>query len=159
MTDNLATVKYVMDTNTLIGFSIWIPVKLNKTFWDKLASSLQEGKWVLLSAVVKEIKYNEPLEEWCKKQKRKNLASELGEDDKNKAIEINNEYPMIDQATYKSTVDTYIIAYAFNHQMGVFSREIRKTDKEKLYKIPDVCRKLNVKYIKKPEDFLESIGF
>lgn len=159
MISNLVTAKYVMDTNTLIGFSVWIPINLNKKFWDDLEDALKEKKWILLDAVVGEIKYNKPLEEWCKKQKRNYLVTELKEEDRDRAIEINNTYPMIDQATYKSTVDTYIIAHALNNKVAVFSRETYKNPNDTLHKIPDVCTALNVKHTKKPEDFLQSIGF
>ena len=153
------TIKYVMDTNTLIGFSTWNPINLNKNFWDKLGVALEEGKWVLLDVVVKEVLFGQQLKDWCKKQKGKNLITDLTQGDRDKAIEINNKYPMIDQNTYKSTVDTYIIAHASNNNIAVFSRETYKTSNETLYKIPDVCKELKILHTKKPEDFLESIGF
>ena len=153
------TAEYVMDTNTLIGFSTWIPIGLNKNFWDKLEVALEDKKWILLDVVVKEIIYNKPLVDWCNKQKRKNLLTEICDNDRNKAVEINNQYPMIDQSTHKSTVDTYIIAYALNMKKAVFSRETYKTNSESLFKIPDVCKKLSVSHTKRPEDFLIAIGF
>ena len=55
MSNEPSKTKYVMDTNTLIGFSIWNPISLNKAFWEKLESSLKEGKWVLLDVVFKEV--------------------------------------------------------------------------------------------------------
>ena len=154
-----STVKYVMDTSMLIGFSRWIPISLNKNFWDKLEVSLQERKWVLLDIVVNEVKHNKPLEDWCKKQKINGLVTNITDDDKNGGIKINNDYPMIDQVTFKSETDTYIIAHALNNSLGVFSTEMQKLPNEKLYKIPDVCKELNVKSTHIPKDFLESIDF
>lgn len=112
MTNTPITVKYVMDTNTLIGFSTWNPINMNKTFWDHLENSLEQRVWILLDVVAKEVTRAGPLKEWCKKQKGKNLLTILSDVDRDKAVEINNQYPMIDQTTFKSTVDTYIIAYA-----------------------------------------------
>ncbi len=66
---------------------------------------------------------------------------------------------MIDQLTFKSETDTYIIAHALNNKIGVFSAEMKRLPADKLYKIPDVCKVLNVKFIFKPKDFLESIDF
>ena len=66
---------------------------------------------------------------------------------------------MIDQATAKSTVDTYIISHAQRNRLAVFSREIQREPTGTLNKIPDVCRILGVNCTKKPEDFLASIGF
>ena len=150
---------YVIDTNTLIGFSIWNPIALNSHFWTKLEEALKEKRWILLDVVVEEIKYNKPLEDWCKKQKKDSLVTEITENDRNYAVEINNKYPMIDQTTFKSTVDTYLISYAVNNKVAIFTREIQKTTEEDLYKIPDVCGILQVECTKKPQDFLESIDF
>lgn len=151
--------KYVMDTNTLIGFSIWNPITLNKTFWDCLERALMDGKWVLLDVVVKEITYSGPLKDWCKKQKQRKLVTEISDDDKLSAIEINNNYPMVDMSTFNSEGDTFIVAYALNNGLAIFSREIHKTPTQPLYKIPDVCAKLNIDVTKHPERFLESIGY
>lgn len=159
MNNNPSTTKYVMDTSMLIGFSRWIPISLNKSFWDSLESALQDGKWVLLDIVVNEIKRNKPLEDWCKKQKVSGFVTSISDDDRNGGIKINNDYPMIDQVTFKSETDTYIIAHALNNKIGVFSTEMRKLPTENLYKIPDVCDKLNVKSTHIPKDFLESIDF
>ena len=148
-----------MDTNTLIGFSIWNPIGLNKTFWEKLESSLKEGRWVLLDVVFKEVTHAGPLKEWCKKQKQVGLVTDISDNDKLSAIEINNNYPMIDQATFNSSGDPYIIAYALNNKVSVFTREIHKTPIEVLHKIPDVCKILNVKVTKEPKEFLESIEY
>jgi len=38
-----STKKYVMDTNALIGFSIWNPITLNRNFWDSLEQALVDG--------------------------------------------------------------------------------------------------------------------
>lgn len=159
MNNGPLTSKYVVDTNTLIGFSIWNPISLNKVFWEKLELSLKEGKWILLDVVYKEVTHNGPLKEWCKKQKQNGLVVEISEDDKLSAIEINNNYPMVDSTTFKSGGDPYIVAYALNNKIAVFTREIYKTPIEKLFKIPDVCQILSIKCTKKPEEFLESISF
>ena len=66
---------------------------------------------------------------------------------------------MIDQNTFKSETDTYIIAYASNNNVGVFSAEMEKLPIEKLYKIPDVCKELKVAFTHIPKVFLESIGY
>lgn len=152
-----STTKYVIDTNTLIGFSLWTPISLNSHFWNALEDALKNGKWILLDVVVKEILYDKPLQNWCKKQKA--YVTTLSNDDRNEGININNTYPMIDQATFKSTVDTYIIAHAQRNGLGVFSRESPKDPNGTLNKIPDVCRMLGVPCVKKPEAFLNSIGY
>jgi|SRR3989344_4214747 len=150
---------YLLDTNVLIGFALWLPISLNNVFWLRLAESLKDKDWVLLDAVVKEIKYNEALTNWCKEQDRKGLMAVLSDAHKARGVEINNQYKMIDDITQKSTVDTYLIAYAEANGLAVFSRESPRKNDSELYKIPDVCGLLKVPRISKPEAFMQAIGF
>lgn len=76
-----------------------------------------------------------------------------------RAVEINNQYPMIDQTTQKSTVDTYLIAFAEVNKLVLFSRESQRKLSTDLYKVPDVCKLLHVKNIAKPVVFLKAIGY
>jgi len=151
---------YLLDANILFGFSLWMPIDLNKNFWDKLEESLRNGDWILLDVVVAEIAYdNDGLKKWCDAQKKHGLVVTIGDDIKNRAVEINNTYKMIDETTQKSAVDTYLVAYAEKHQMIVFSREALRIDNTKPYKIPDVCNALKIQWIRRPKRFLGAIGF
>ena len=87
------------------------------------------------------------------------MVKKICDDDKYRAIEINNQYKMIDEITHKSTVDTYLIAYAEINNLGIFSRESPRTKFTDLYKIPDVCDELKIERIKQPIVFLKKIGF
>ena len=159
MTDSRKIQVYVVDTNILINFSVWIPIKLNKFFWSFMEDSLKDGKWVLLDIVVNEIQFDIDLVAWCQKQKRNGLVRKISIDDRKRGIEINRDHPMIDQATMKSETDTYLIAYAERNAMVVFSREGFKKPTETLFKIPDVCKILKIFCFKKPQKYLDAIGF
>ncbi|MFA5095699.1 MAG: DUF4411 family protein [Candidatus Paceibacterota bacterium] len=150
--------KYIIDTNVLFGFSKWIPINLNKFFWDRLENSLREGKWILLDVVVDEIKYDLELKKWCKKQKRNGILKSITDNHRNRAVEINNIYKMIGE-NGKSTIDTYLIAYAEDNDLAIFSMESFQVKENSLLKIPDVCQKLHIPVIKRPVKFLETIGF
>jgi len=150
---------FLLDTNILINFSVWMPITLNRVFWQKLEEALQSGAWILLDVVVGEVKYDEDLKKWCSGQVKKGLVKSISDENRNRAVEINNTYKMIDETTQKSTVDTYLIAYAEEHKLVVFSRESQRFNNTDLYKIPDVCDLLKIKNIKKPKAFLEDIGF
>ena len=152
--------KYILDTNTLIGFSIWVPIDLNRNFWKKLEDSLQNGEWTLLDVVVGEIKYaNDGLKQWCETQRKKGLMRSIDDSHRNRAVEINNAYPIIDEATGKSTADVYFIAYAEANQLTILTREGYREKISDLHKIPDVCKVLNIQFVRRPKEFLESIGF
>ncbi|HOZ53586.1 MAG: DUF4411 family protein [Patescibacteria group bacterium] len=155
--------KYLLDSNILIGFALWKPMslELNKFFWNKLSQLLKEKKWFLLDCVVQEIEktFDQDFKKWCKKQVEDGLVCKNTEDDKKRAISINNSYKMIDDITGKSEVDTYLLAFAERNGLGVFSMEKQKTPTDALFKIPDVCNFLGIKRISKPKAFLESVGF
>ncbi|MCK5027320.1 MAG: DUF4411 family protein [Candidatus Pacebacteria bacterium] len=159
MNEEVEKTKYILDTNILIGFAVWCPISLNKSFWDKLAQSLSDGDWILLDVVVDEVLYNMELQKWCKEQERRDLVKSVSDEDKERAVEINDVYEMIDEETQNSTVDTYIIAYAEANKLGIFSQESPRRMSNNLYKIPDVCDELKIKRIKKPVVFLKGIGF
>ncbi len=150
---------FVLDTNILIEMDRWMPFKLCPEFWKHLEQALHGGKWVLLDVVVKEVTYPQELVDWCKKQKDVGYVTKIGDDHKQRGADINSRHPMIDQASGKSESDTYIIAYAEMTGKVVFSREGGKKQNEALFKIPDVCKLLNVPSIREPLEFYEKIGF
>lgn len=152
---------YILDTNILIGFALWRPIPMSTSFWDRMSETLAEGKWILLNEVVDEIKYNKPLEKWCRQQKSQGLITNLPDECRYRGFEINGDYSMIDLATGGSTVDTYIIAYAELNKVRIFTRESHRDSNkpDALYKIPDVCDKLKIKFTRKPETFLRDIDF
>jgi hypothetical protein len=151
---------YLLDTNVLIGLSLWKPMslRLNDIFWASFTKALEQGDWILLDVVINEVKFDTELLAWCKEQKKNKLITELDDDSRARAVEINEVYPMIDQYTFKSEVDTFIIAYAEANSFGIFSRESPRVGSG-LYKIPDVCSILNIKRLSKPKAFLKEIGF
>lgn len=157
MTSTARTV-YILDTNVLINFSIWIPIPLNTTFWTKMEEYLRNGDWVLLDVVANEVKWGE-LKNWCKQQKSAGLVRAITDDHRNRATEINNTYPMIDSTSQKSTVDTFLVAYAEDNGLTVFTREGSRVSQAGLHKIPEVCTALGLNCIKDPHSFLTAIGF
>ncbi|MEK7652310.1 MAG: DUF4411 family protein [Patescibacteria group bacterium] len=150
---------FVLDTNILIGFSLWIPISLNTLFWSKLAEYLKKGDWILLDVVAAEIVGKGDLKKWCTQQRKDGLILPISDDDRDRAIEINNQYKMIDDATGKSVTDTYVIAYAEAKSLTVLSRESERVNENDLYKIPDVCKILKVAFERRPEVFLRAMGF
>jgi hypothetical protein len=151
---------YVLDTNILFDLSLWMPIDLNRVFWTKFEEALQAGKWILLDVVVDEVKgENDGLKKWCEEQKGKGLIKSIEDTHKARAVEINNLYPMIDETTLRSTVDTYLIAYAEANDLVIFSREGFRKKQDDLYKIPDVCRILNIKVMRRPREFFEMLDY
>ena len=163
MVNNPGKNKYLLDSNILIGFSLWKPMslQLNNSFWIQFSESLGRGDWILLDVVVNEVNngYDSELKKWCKQQTTNNYIQKISSDNRNRGIDINNAYPMIDQYSQKSTVDTYLVAYAEENNLGIFSREAPRRNSNDLYKIPDVCDILKIKRLRKPKAFLKEIGF
>ncbi len=150
---------YVVDTNVLVEFCHWCPFKFSSAFWSQLENFLDSGKWILLDVVVDEIKYPKEIKKWAQNQKDKGVVVALDEKVRERAVEINDQYPMIDEASGKSEVDTYIVAYAEINNLLIFTREGSRKDNHELYKIPDVCRELGVGYIRKAHLFMQDLEF
>lgn len=163
MTDNFTKTKYLLDTNVLIGFALWKPMslKINHQFWVEFNNALKNGQWILLDVVVSEVigSYDSELKKWCKEQQNNGVVKKISDANRQRAVEVNNQYEMIDQVTGKSVVDTYIIAYAEENNFGIFSRESRRENANKPYKIPDVCEILHINRLREPKAFLKAIGF
>lgn len=149
---------YIVDADFLINFHKWMPRSLFPTFWQELERTLQEGHWILLDVVVKEVTREGPMRHWCRKQEQAGLVAKVTDTDKFAGAEINNRYPMIDVNSGRSTNDTYIIAYAKANGYGVASDESPRIDDSKPYKIPDVCEALKIPRIRKAEVLYKKIG-
>lgn len=150
---------YVIDTNALVGFYTWRPFEYSKNFWSKLEAAIRGGEVVLLDVVVDEIIYDSPLKTWAQKQKKNGLVTTITDKVRERAVEINNQYKMVDEETGNSQNDTYIVAYASLNNLRIFSREAPRKTGSDLYKIPDVCEKLGVNYTRSPRYFLSCIGY
>lgn len=149
---------YIVDANFLINFHKWMPRSTFPAFWQELERTLGEGKWILLDVVVAEVTREGPMKQWCTKQKQAGLITKVTDTDKLAGAEINNEYPMIDVNSGRSTTDTYIIAHARANGYGVVSDESPRINESKPYKIPDVCAALNIPYRRKPAGFYSCMG-
>src|SRR3972149_1807165 len=114
---------YVLDTSFLIDLALWLPIPLHSKFWIFLVDSLKRKEWILLSNVVAEIRSRGDLKAWCETQQRNGLTVPIETKHKDRGIEINNLYPMIDLSTGKSENDTYILAFAGIAKKTVVSRE------------------------------------
>jgi Domain of unknown function (DUF4411) len=152
---------YVLDTNVLIDFAIWHPISLSKVFWECFALNLDKGNWILVDEVVWEIKskYQPELAQWCKDAEMAGRVRKISDDNRNRGLAINKLHPIINTASNKSIVDTYLIAFAEENSLTIFTREARKDIGAPLNKIPNVCDALKVDYIREPEVFLNAIGY
>lgn len=160
MTSPTAEKIYVLDTNILFELSLWLPIDLNKAFWTKFEEALQTGKWILLDVVADEVRGdNDGLKKWCDEQKKKGFIKTLEDHHRARSVEINDRYLMIDETTQRSTVDTYLIAYAEANKHIIFTREGYRKKPEDLHKIPDVCQELKIKFMRRPKEFFEMLGY
>jgi predicted aldo/keto reductase-like oxidoreductase len=119
---------------------------------------LTQGDWILLDVVVNEVRGGD-VKTWCQKQKKAGLVKNITDKGRVDSIEINNNYQMINQTTFKSEGDTFIIAYAKNNNLGIFSMESPRTGENELFKIPDVCTIFNIPRTKNTSVFLKSISY
>lgn len=62
-----------------------------------------------------------------------------------------------DKTVNKSEADVYLVSFAEINDCIVFTREGWSIDTG-LFKIPDVCDKLGIKYIRQPKKFMQNLG-
>ncbi len=148
--------RYIIDTNILINFKIFTPMKIHEIFWKQLGECIKKGEIVLIQDVANECKDRE-LKGWVFKQKIEKVSNDI----KDRANEINKEYPIItvlDQQT-KSEADPIIIAYAEQNNCCVFTREADEDPKNGIYKIPAICKKLNIDFQRWPNKVFDNLRF
>ena len=132
---------------------------MNSVFWTKMADYLRNGDWIFLDVVAAEVSGRSPLQNWITQQRQAGLITTLDSASRARAAQINNTYPMIDQTTLRSTVDTYLVAYAETNNLKILSREGNRDNSTSLYKIPDVCNALGIAMTRSPKEFLRDMRF
>lgn len=161
--DNLHnTKKYVLDTNILINLKVFLPPSKFGLFYKKLFITIESKKVILLDCVYEELKrgQNKELNSFladCKNNGLIENTTSLIE----KSVEINDKYKMIDEISKKSQADPVILAYCNQDNINniLLTREGYKKLSDELYKIPDVCKELNIKYDRKMNNFYEHIDY
>lgn len=150
----------LVDTNALIELGIWHPIKNCTSFWKQFEAALKKGDWVLTNEVVDEIGgiYQPELKKWCDAQIKSGLVKNISDDNRTRGYEINKLYPMINATTHNSTVDTFLIAFAEEHGLEIFTRESPRRDTTQPYKIPDTCNLLHITWLREPDKFFDAIG-
>ncbi len=161
MTSGLSQNTLVLDTNVLIDFAIWLPFEVNTTFWSVLEKGLEQARWVLLDVVEQEIvgKYDQDLKKWCNEQKKLGLVTAITPANRQRAIEINNQYKMVDDVSGNSAADPYILAFAEAEKITLFSREGKRDNPTKLYKMEEVALLLGIKYTRLPNALYKELNY
>ncbi|MFA6422210.1 MAG: DUF4411 family protein [Candidatus Buchananbacteria bacterium] len=148
---------FVLDTNILIESAYWYPFEFFPEFWQVMEKLLKEGRWILLDVVEQEIGGPKKLKKWINTQKVNGLVNKITDEVRSLAAEINDQYQIIDGI--KSQADAYIIAFSKINGCTLFTREGHRKMPSDIYKIPDVCDILAIKYIRYVKDFIRSVGF
>ena len=148
--------KYIIDTNILINFRIFTPIKFHKTFWKQLEECVNNDEIIILQDVADECKDSE-LSTWIKRKKIEPVSHDI----RNRANEINKQYPMITEIAQqmKSEADPVIIAFAEKNRYAVFTQEAPSKPGGGVYKIPDVCHKLGITCERWPNNVFTKIKF
>ena len=153
---NQSKKSYVIDTNILINFRIFTPMSIHITFWKQLSEAVTNKTIVIIRDVADECKDRE-IEPWVNRQE----VTEISDDIRERAIEINNKYLLIteEDGIKKSKADPVIIAYAEKNQSVVFTQEAKRKSNSDPMKIPDVCNALSIRCERWPDKVFEDINF
>lgn len=154
--------KYILDTNILINLKVFLPPSRFKLFYKKLFIATVNIKVVLLDCVYEELKKgnNKELNSFLADCQNANLVESTVHLIAY-SVEVNDKYKMIDEISKKSQADPIIIAYCNQDSINnvLLTREGYKKPSDELYKIPDVCTKMNIKCERSMNNFYEHIDY
>ena len=153
--------KYLIDANILIKFQHFTPREYHQRFWQALADQVKQGKIVILDKVAEECR-GRWLNIWLQESDISQLVVTVDSATRQKAVEINDQYQMITQepgGSLKSVADTYMIAYAQQNNLSIFSDEQGKRPPQTVNKIPDVCDDLQIGYKRNPIAVMHELQF
>ena len=166
---------YVIDANILINFGIYTPRNIHQEFWIRFEEAVQNKKIIIIKEVADECRIGD-IKIWVNEQRKADRITNVSASIKDRASEINDEYPLINDEwnpktrSYdsKSDADPVIIAYAETNDYTVFTqesdREIQQgrqlvNSQHTPMKIPAVCKELDIPYIRYPSKVLEKIMY
>lgn len=145
---------YCIDTSALIDLKRLYPRKIFPSLWENIEKLISQGRIVSPREVFKELEQyadkNDELLKWTKKHKK--MFKDLDDAQMQHIHKILNEYPkLVDASKQGPQADPFIIALAMADGHCVITQE----SQTKINKIPDVCKKYDVKCISLIEFFIE----
>lgn len=148
--------KYILDTNVLISaYRTKYPFDVMPSFWKNLLLLASKVQLILIDEVENEIKKNEDaLNNWLQTNKDKFIF--LQSDD----FKVIDSYRLIIQGViedeqytekakedYASSADSWVIAHAHANNYIIVTEEVYDKNIKRRIKIPNVCRKHDIKCI------------
>lgn len=145
---------YCIDTNALID--LWrrfYPSDIFPSLWKDLEDLISENCLIAPREVLSELgKWDDELLKWAKKHKK--MFKDLDYDQMQEVTKILKDFPsLVDPNKTTPDADPFVIALAISKDWTVVTSEKPSTGGRA--KIPDVCKKCNVKCISLIEFFRE----
>lgn len=144
--------RYVIDTCSIIDLRLWYPPTMAEGVWEALGGLLDERVVVSVEEVLEELKVQEDrVAEWA--QEHADAFLPIDTDLQRAAKGILREYPdLIDPKKRKSSADPFVIGAA-----KLFGAAVVTEEKPSLAparpKIPNVCSRLNIEWLRVVELF------
>ncbi|MEM1724235.1 MAG: DUF4411 family protein [Thermoplasmata archaeon] len=149
--------KFLLDANVLIEASRrYYSFDFGTKFWDFLKAKAQEGLVGSIDKVLNELKEGkDPLKEWAEKEFKpffySTQSDQVFQEYQNivKLVQEDDQYsPSAKEDFMKDdNADPWLIAYAKCYSSTIVTQEVYRPNAKSKVPIPNVCVKLNVKWI------------
>ena len=164
MNQNSHSKKYVLDTNIFSNLEIYLPPNMFVRFYEIFFEAIKSKKVILLDCVYLELKKYKNGDRELRNFLKKCYVNKLiisTDHLLNRSAEINDKYSMIDEINRKSNADPIIIAFCEQDKSNnvLLTREGWRKNNQELFKIPDVCKILNITFNRNLETFYQHINY
>lgn len=145
---------YCIDTSALIDLKKIYPRDIFPSLWDNIEKLITQGRIIAPREVLKELKQygdkNDELLKWARKHKKMFKAVDSAQ--LQRLQEILNNYPaFVDANKIGPHADPLVVSLALSANCSVITQE----SKTKPNRIPDICKKYNIKCLSLIEFFTE----
>jgi hypothetical protein len=144
---------YCIDTSALIDlWRRYYPPDIFQSLWKDIEKLIYQGFIIAPQEVLKEIiKQDDELLEWAKRNRR--MFEDLDEDQLKEVKIIGKDFPNFIDPNKEIDADPFLVALAKTKEWTIITSE--KPNPGGRPKIPDVCKKYNVKCLSLIEFFRE----
>jgi hypothetical protein len=135
---------YSLDTSALLDAWVrYYPPDVFGTLWKKFETLIEEGRFLVIDEVLREIKRkDDDVSKWVKT--RSGMIVPLQASIQTRATQIINQFPSLTQSggMMQGAADPFVIALAVERDLMVVTGEHSKPSKPR---IPDACKTLGIK--------------
>ncbi|MDO4568804.1 MAG: DUF4411 family protein [Planctomycetia bacterium] len=151
---------YLLDTNIYIqSWNLWHPKSVFPGYWEWMLHEHKIKQFQTIDKVLEELKHYDGIEEW--KNQIKEVSTKTTDnivDPLRTVLQVvynhtsqGKKYTQRAITEFENCADSYLIAYALANHLDIVTEETFEERCLKRIKIPNICRKLNIRTLTLPQ--------